>query len=199
MIRGARFWNDRNRYSVQTNNPTEEQLRKAGVGGWLETCGPTAAVNCLDALGVNLVVTCPGLYRPQPEEVLSDYLNDPRNYDKLIAARKDVDPSSIPNNRVPQDYPVAVREVFAAEASFSWGATWAAVTAELCAGKAVQITLKKPGHFLALVAFDDVAQEIIFDDSWPARVGGDGFNRRMGQEEFESNVQPFRIVYGVTS
>jgi hypothetical protein len=33
MIKGVKFWNDRDRYYTQTNNPTEEILRKRSDGG----------------------------------------------------------------------------------------------------------------------------------------------------------------------
>jgi len=39
MIAGAKFWNDRNRYYIQSNNPTEEILRKRSDGAWLVSCG----------------------------------------------------------------------------------------------------------------------------------------------------------------
>lgn len=196
MIHGPRAWNDRERYYTQVNNPTEEQLRKAGVSGWLETCGPTAAVNCIAALGADLTITCPGRYRPQPEEVLSDYLNDPRNYGVLRAARPDVDPSEIQGNRVPQDYPVAVREVFGVRATYLESLGWPGVMGHLVARRSVQVCLIKPGHYLAVVAYDETTDEMIYHDSWPARVGGDGFCRRITRDAYESNVRPYVIVYG---
>jgi hypothetical protein len=195
-IAGARFWNDRSRFYTQVNNPTEEQLRKAGVGSWLETCGPTAAVNCLAAVGHTLDIHCPGPYRPQPEEVLTDYFNDPRNYEALRAERSDVRPDALQGNRVPQYYPLAVREVFGAHARFMFLHSWRAVTEYLAAGWAVQLCLKNPGHYLAAVAYDSAADEIIYHDSWPARVGGDGFARRMKREEYEQNVQNYVVLYG---
>lgn len=196
MIHGPRYWNDRERYYTQVNNPTEEQLRKAGVSGWLETCGPTAAVNCLGALGADLTITCPGRYRPQPEEVLADYLNDPANYGALRAARPDVDPSEIQGNRVPQDYPVAVREVFGVRVQYLESLGWLGVVGQIRAGHSVQICLIKPGHYLAAVAWDEVTNELIYHDSWPARVGGDGFCRRMSRDAYEGNVRPYVIIYG---
>jgi hypothetical protein len=195
MIYGAPYWSDRERYYSQTNNPTEEQLRKAQLKGWLETCGPTAAINCLAAMGASLDIVCPGPYRPQPEEVLADYLNDPRNYAKLRAERSDIDPVDIQGNRVPQYYAAAVADVFGYPARFVWTSR-AGVVEFLKAGYAVQICLKSPGHYLAAVAYDDATDEIIYHDSWPARVGGDGFARRMSRAEYEINVKQFAIVYG---
>lgn len=195
MIRGAPHWSDRSRYYTQTNNPTEEMLRKSGNSSYLETCGPTAAVNCLASLGVPVAIRCPGPYRPQPEEVLVDYFNDPRNYDALRIERDNLDPASLPGNRVPQYYPLAVREVFGSKASFHWGKSWENIKNKLEHGHAVQLCLRKPGHYIAAVAFDDSTDEIIFHDSWPARVGGDGFACRMDIAEFTSNVEPFFIVF----
>ena len=83
MITGAVYWNDPNKWYVQTNNPSEELLRKINKKDFLETCGPSAGVNCAAVHGFDLEIKCPGKYKPQPEEVLSDWFNDPRNY-KLL-------------------------------------------------------------------------------------------------------------------
>jgi hypothetical protein len=59
------------------------------------------------------------------------------------------------------------------------------------------LCLVKPGHYIAAVAFDGGAREIIFNDPWPGRFkDGNGFNRRMGEAECKANLKPFRIVYG---
>lgn len=193
MIYGAKYWNDPARYYAQTNNPTEAILAKMGKG--LETCGPSAAVNCLAALGYRLEQSYPGGFIPQPEEILSDYLNDPRNYPKLRAARADVDPAKMPGNRVPQYYPLAVREVFGAKSEYTYASSWAAIQGYLKAGGAVQFCLEKPGHYLAAVAFDQVTEELIYHDPWPERTGKGGRSLRMGHEEYLTNVKNFCIVY----
>ena len=66
MVIGLKKWNIKDTYFIQTNNPTEEILRKEDGKGFLETCGPTAAVNCLSARGNNIEIICPGCYEPQP-------------------------------------------------------------------------------------------------------------------------------------
>lgn len=195
MIRGAPHWSDRSRYFTQVNNPTDEQLRKTGARAYLETCGPTTAVNCLAAIGAPIDIRCPGPYRPQPEEVLADFFNDPRNYEALRAERNNLDPASLPGNRVPQYYPLGVREVFGARCEFRWGAKWLEIVDELVRGNPVQLCLKSPGHYLAAVAYDDLTDEIVYHDPWPARVGGDGFACRMARPEFEASLQPFIVVY----
>jgi hypothetical protein len=197
MIKGVTFWNDKEYYFAQTNNPTEEILRKRSDREWLVSCGPTAAVNCAAAMGFDVACKCPGEYRPQSEEVLMDYFNDPRNYAALKAARPDTPPDVWHGNEVPQFYPVAVKAVFGVKAVFEWGASFEKVAAYLSAGRAVQLCLIKPGHYIAAVAFDDDRREIIFNDPWPGRFkDGGGFNRRMDEAEFKANTKPYRIVYG---
>jgi len=196
MIHGAKYSNDPSRFYSQTNNPTEQLLKKREEGGWLESCGPTGALNCLAALGYALTILCPGIYKPQPEEVLMDFFHDPRNYAKFTEIRKDVDPVSFPRNLVPQWYPYAVKQVFGAIGSFVWGSEFEKIVEFLKRGCAVQICLKKPGHYIAVVAYDDETNELIFNDSWPGRFpDGNGFNRRMGVDEYKRNVKPWAILY----
>ena len=195
MIKGVKFWSDRDCYFVQTNNPTEEILRKRSDGIWLVSCGPSAAVTCIAAMGFDVEVKTQGGYKPQSEEVLMDFFNDPRNYSQLKAARPETPPDMWHGNEIPQFYPVAVQSVFGIKARFEWTAPFEKVIAELQVGKAVQLCLKNPGHYIAAVAYDDERDEIIFNDPWPGRFkDGNGFNRRLKRVDF-SNVKPFRIVY----
>jgi len=197
-IKGAKFWDDRDRLHSQENNPTEAYLKatlKETKLGWLESCGPSASVNCLDALGYDIVIECPGVFIPQSEEVLMDYFNDPNNKTKLNAIRA-MD-ESIPENRVPQYYPVAVQEVFNAKAAFQWGKNFDSIVTMLVEGRAVQLCLIKPGHYIAAVAYDEDTKEIIYHDSWGARFpdGKGGFARRMSKAEYDQNVKDYFIVY----
>jgi len=197
MITGAKRWKEIEVYYQQDNNPTEAFL-KSTLGsrdGWLESCGPTAAVNCLAAMGHNMNIICPGDYRPQPEEVLMDYFNDPRNKSALDTVR--VVGDDIPENRVPQYYPLGVRKVFRAKAKFMWGLDFRGVMAYVAEGFAVQICLEKPGHYLAVIAYDGARCELIYNDPWNERDGKSGWLRRMGRTEFEGNVQTYFIVYGI--
>ena len=196
MIHGAPFWNDKSKtYYSQENNAAEELLRKREENSWLETCGPTAAVSCLAALDYNLNIYCPGPYKPQPENCLQDFFNDPRNYKELERIRRDTDPVSFLGNRIPQWYPFAVKEVFGALGQFLFTSGIEITISALKKGYAVQLCLISPGHFIAAVAYDDESSEIIFNDPWPAGVGGDGFNRRMDSAEFDRNVKNYAIIY----
>jgi hypothetical protein len=126
-----------------------------------------------------------------------DFFNDPRNYESLKKARPDTPPDVWHGNEVPQFYPVAVPAVFGVKAQFLWGNDFDKIAACLAQGRSAQLCLVKPGHYIAAVAYDDEAQEIIYNDPWPGRFSdGNGFNRRMGRAEYKANVKPFFIVYG---
>jgi len=197
MIRGVKHWDSRDHYYVQTNNPTEEVLRKRKNGNWLVSCGPTAAVSCLAAMGCDVAIRCPGEYQPQSEEVLMDYFNDPRNYDTLRKIRPETPPDTYHGNEVPQFYAAAVPAVFGVKAEFLWGADFLKIAAFLEAGRAVQVCLVQPGHFIAVVACDRETRELIYNDPWPERFANkDGFNRAMSESELKLNVLPYLIVYG---
>jgi hypothetical protein len=197
MVKGVKFWNDRDCYYTQTNNPAGEILRKRPDRDWLVSCGPSAAVTCIAAMGHPVLCECPGSYVPQSEEVLMDFFNDPRNYAVLKEARPDTPPDVWHGNEVPQFYPAAVKAVFGVTAAFERGADFDRVAAELRSGRAVQLCLVKPGHYIAAAAFDEGTREIVYNDPWPGRFkDGNGFNRRMGEAEFKENAKPYRIVYG---
>lgn len=213
-------------YFLQTNNPTEEQLRKAGlenfsaasavlegkidsvtldkigksVKTFLESCGPTSGVSVIGACcgETALVIRTPGGYLPQPEEVLSDYFNDPANYSTLKAAASWFDPTKLRGNEAAVWYPIAVKAVFGINAKFVGSLTFDQVVSHISKNQGVQIVLKNPGHFLAIVGVDTDKKELIYNDSWPNRHSdGNGFNRRMTFEEYQTNVKDSTVVYNL--
>lgn len=200
MVMGVKFWDSPDVYYSQENNPTEayNKSRIDSREGWLESCGPTSAVNCLAAMGKNVEITCPGSYKPQPEEVLMDYLNDPRNESKLREVR-DMGSEDIPENRVPQYYPLGVYEVFGVRARFEWGATWDAIIHDINRGRAVMLTMKSPGHYVAVVAYDSKRKSLIYNDPWGSRFsdGRGGRHRHLSRDELETNIKPYRVIFGV--
>jgi hypothetical protein len=148
-------------------------------------------------MGRDIRCGCPGRYQPQPEEVLMDYFNDPRNYEALKKARPEIDPRSYHGNEIAQYYTVAVPAVFGVKCSFVFGGKFGEVASLVQSGKAAQVCLVKPGHYIAVVAYDDAARQLIYNDPWPGRFkDGNGFNRRMSEAEFGSNVKSYRLVYG---
>jgi len=197
MIKGVKYWSVKDHYYSQTNNPEEEEFRKKYKTKYLESCGPTSAVTIIAAMGHNVKISCPGDWEPQPESILTDFFNDPRNYpmqDKIRAATPSKDWLG---NRIPQLYPYAVSQVFNVRCRLSWGDSFSEISSIVSRGMGVQVCLKKPGHYIALLAFDDEEKEFIFNDPWPGRKGlkNRGFNERMTKEEFLGNVQNFFLIY----
>lgn len=197
VIKGLVGWQDRDRYYTQTNNSIETFNKSDGkTKGWSESCGPTSATTLVAMMGTNVEVTTPGGWKPQPEQVLWDYLNDPRNFPKFKTARPNLEPGLVPGNRVPQYYPVAVQEVFGRTGAFREGLKFDDVAQWVAAGKGVQLCLKDPGHYIPVVAFDDTTNELIFHDPFPLRFpDGNGFSRRLTKDEFQKNVQTYGVFY----
>jgi hypothetical protein len=98
-------------------------------------------------------------------------------------------------NEIAGFYPAAVQAGFGAQAEYTEGLGWDGLVNEVQQGHGAMICLIKPGHFLAVVAYDDATQELIYNDSWPDRTGTDGFNLRMKAPEFLSNVKPYAVVF----
>jgi hypothetical protein len=196
MIKGIKNWKNKNYYYVQTNNPTEESLRKKGVKYWLESCGNTSAVNIIAGMDYNVDIKCPGGYLLPADEALGDFFNDPSNYKEFEKIRKDVDPKKLMGNEIPQYYPYAVKQVFNVNAEFVFIKDFDKIAEHIQEGKGVQLCLKKPGHFIACVAYDDVKKEIIINDSWPGRFADkNGFNKRLTQTEYDKNVNSFAVIF----
>lgn len=197
MIKGLPFWNDRDKYFIQTNNPTEQyNLSKRGKTGYTESCGPTSAINILAAGGYNIEIQTPGGWKPQPEQILWDYLNDPRNFEKFQAARTDIKPGTYPGNQIPQYYPIAIKEVFGQNCVFTWTLSFEGFALSIVNGHGIQLCLKKPGHFIPILAYDNETREFIYNDPYPDRfTDKNGFNRRLTKDEFKTNVQPYALIY----
>jgi hypothetical protein len=217
----APFAFDRERsFYRQSNNPTDEILRKIHLQmsldirkiltgktdsatleevcrkilSYLETCGPTAGVMCMAALGRFLSDPAEGA-QSQREEEFSDAFNDSRNYAAFRAARPDINPAVYPGNRIPQYYPHVARQLYQMRCEFEW-CGMEAVKAHLLAGRTAQLCFKNPGHFIAAVAFDERSQEVIFNDPWPEQYAdGNGFNRRMGARTMGDLVEPYALIY----
>ena len=198
-IIGSQLWNDRKRaYFTQENNAFEHMLKcllPPGVS-WLETCGPTASLNCQASLGRDVAVRTKGGYRPQPEDVLTSYFNDPNNFEALRDSWPAFDPEGLPGNEVAQWYPLAVRSVFGNTCEFVGALTFDQAAGHIRLGRTIQSSLEKPGHFIALVAYDDERSEFIIKDSWASRwPDHDGFCKRLTRAEYEGNVRPRNLVY----
>jgi hypothetical protein len=198
-ILGAAFWKDRkNAYFTQENNSIEHILkcRLAEGASWLETCGPTASLNCQASLGREVGIRTKGGYRPQPEDLLATYFNDPRNFDSMRKEWSGLDPEELPGNEVAQWYPLAVREVFGNSCEFVGGLGFEEAARHIREGRAIQVCLRSPGHFIALVAYDEESSEFVIKDGWASRwPDGDGFCKRLSRSDYEANVKSLSLVY----
>lgn len=190
----TQHWNDRATHRIQSDNSVEAMLRKSGVVSWLETCGPTAAMIACEVTGHDVTVRLPGGGTIQGEDALTAWMNDPANIAALKAARPGIDPGAYMANEIIQYYPVALKAVFGAEARVLFGQGFEDVAAAVRGGSAVMIHLKKPAHYLCVVAVDEASKSLIYRDPWPARTGTDGFNLKLGREEFPATIQDSIVV-----
>jgi len=192
MIKGCKYWYERKTFSIQTNNGVEAILRNWSkrTSGYLETCGPTAAINILDAMGVPTGVHSPALASIQPEDFLTIWMNDPKNHPGLGI------PTDTMVNEWAQAYPNAIKTVFGVPCRFLERQSFEWVSAMVSSGVGVMLCLKDPGHYVAAVAFDSVAAELIYRDPWPGRTKTDGYNIQMGGKEFDENTKPLCVVFG---
>lgn len=194
-------YDDPDAYYTQNNNVVEQILVKTKADRKLETCGPTAAVCILDALGHDIACSTPGGWQQQPEDALACWFNDPRNYAKMRLYRGDIDPADIMGNEVPQWYEPAIPAVFGTKARFYWGCTVKQIDQALQNGRGVLATMVKPGHFIAIVGYDTEQQVVIYHDPWPGNgwperyKGKSGRLRRLKLQEME-NIKPFRVEIG---
>jgi hypothetical protein len=201
-IIGLPRWDNPDAYYSQTNNVVETILAKTKADRKLESCGPTAAVCILDALGALGQVMTPGGWIPQPEDLLAAWMNDPRNYDAMRRFRSDIDPSSIMGNEVPQWYEAAIPAVFGVKARFYWGSGQPEISQALRNGRGVLITLQTPGHYVGIVADDVDARQFVYHDPWPgnswpyAMAGKPGRCRRVGYAELSTNIKVYRVEIG---
>lgn len=196
MFSGAKNGRNRDYYYTQVNNPTEVALKSYGAEMWLVSCGPTSAINCLAAMGYPVdVYSVTGKWKFQPEDLLMDFLVDPRNKPKLNAIRSL--PDRISKQEVPQYYPYAISELFGATCRYGYGVNLENIRNHLVQGGTVQLCLKDPGHYIAVIGYDGFSKDVlIYNDSWPGRhEDGNGFNRTMTKDEFETNVKNYAIWY----
>jgi hypothetical protein len=190
MIKGTKCWDDRKTFSIQTNNSVENLLRlwSGKEKGFLESCGPTAAINVLESMGHPVAIMSPAMAMIQPEDFLTIWMNDPKNTTGFDA--------TAPVNEYPRAYPNAITKAFGRTCRYLEGQSFEWISSMVSSGTGAMICMRNPGHFLAVVAFDNLTNELIYRDPWPNRTNTDGFNLRMGKKEFDTNVKPYVVVFG---
>ena len=206
---GTKYWDKADAYSQQNNNGEEETLRicleEAGTkygfiprpAEHLEFCGPTAAVNAIDAIRSPFIIKLPGGFVPQSESLLSNYFRDPSNYKLLAAAVGEswFNPSVTPANRVLKAYPLALKAVFGIASRYvAQKPAWSEMPKILKSNSAIVIQLRSPSHYITIKAYDLRTNELIYNDPWNFRGGIHGFNRRMTYSEWQGNTHDHALI-----
>jgi hypothetical protein len=190
-------------YYSQSNNVTEAILKKASVKAWLESCGPTSAVMLLDAIGADIYCETPAGWQMQPEDVLFAWFNDPRN----AAIQKQAlgswyNAETTFGNEISELYPLALQRVFNVSCKHMRGiVTLDIIKALIDANVGIMACLMSPGHFIAIVGYDD-AGNVIYNDPWPNNSwpielhGTPGFNRVINWLKLADNLKPYCVSIG---
>jgi hypothetical protein len=187
---GAKYWNDINRYSQQNNNSSEK------MAGHLETCGPTSAINCYDAL--HLVPAKPATFgggEMQPEDALANVMNNTPKYSAELEKIRQGIWKTLPVNEVPQYYPYFAKLCLKARCEMMWDGNLFNYKSHLDKGYALMVCLKKPGHYVCLKNYDNAGRFFYANDPYNGRDGIDGFNRHFSFDEIESNTESWYLLW----
>jgi hypothetical protein len=194
-------------YWLQTRSSWESALKahafeltgRTDGAAFLETCGSHSAFNCLMATAQETnayeVVTLGG-YSPRTPDLLTDFFNRPSNQAKFSTIIPGVDFDKVFENEYAQLYPYAVEAVFGVSCRYQPSHRFDDIVEYIKAGQAVQIVLITPGHYLAVHAYDDFTDELIYvDPNDRTHPDGQWFNVRMPRATHDTNVKPHIIVY----
>lgn len=196
MIIGLKKYNDPDAYFSQENNAIEKILSTLECPTRLETCGPTAVVSTMAAMGKDISIKI-GKFCPQPEDLLTIWFNDFRNYRKMRDLYSYLDPARYCGNEVLEWYPLAIMEIFDIKAKFFYKVDAESIVRALVDNIGTVVCLRDPGHYISIVAFDTTRGIFIYNDPWknnpwPSRTGN-GFNREIDAIRLTSNLKPMRL------
>lgn len=201
-MKGVKHWNSRKKSYYSQENNAHEQYNKSLFKelniktGYLETCGPTAMLACVEALGYDVTVEVPGKWKAQPEDVATSFFNTPSNFNKFREIRPNMIPGSIPAHRVPQYYPYAAEQLFNCKAKFMWLHDWETVAKNLCYGNAVQLCLINPSHFISCISYSNKDNIMLYNDPNGSRhKDKDGYHEILTETEYINNVNGYAIIY----
>jgi len=185
---GIRNWKDPSIRYDQTLNSVEAilQARLGGATGWLESCGSSSFCTLMEGLGAlrsDHYFRFPNGDTIQMDDAVMCWMNDPKRGTPEIM-----------ENRRGDTY-IAAAGLFGVTARYIMAPLFAEIVDELAVGNGVQLNLRDPGHWIAIVAADD--DNLIFMDSWGNRKGlvNHGVHEKLSRDEFLTNVKPFAIVY----
>lgn len=213
MIKGIKYWNNSSIRYEQTQNATEAIIRKVKIEinkelkknykeedidinlGYLESCGASAFCTIMEGMGILKPADYPQIngQRIQFDDFVMMYLNDPHK-DILFY------PGNSMDNRWIYSYPTLAKELFNVSSKMHWGASalsFDQAAKELTKGNGIQICLKRPGHYLACIAYDDDKDAILFSDSWGSRPGNKngGWQEVLTRDEYNNNTVNHKLVY----
>lgn len=177
----------------QTRNAVEAIKRKIlheyNINtGYLESCGASAFSTLMEGLGY---LTEKDYFRfPCGETIQMDdahmiWLNDD-NRGKYYFEM---------DNRYPDPYIDMARECYGCPAYIAQGASFDNTVFLIGDGHGVQLCLKSPGHWIAVIDYDSRTGDLIFHDSWGNRPGlkNNGLFEHMGRADW-ANVQPGTVI-----
>lgn len=202
MIYKAKYA-DRDHY-IQTNNAIEAYNKKVKKDSYLETCGPSAMINCCQAVSENeLTITINNQnVKAQPEDLVFLIMNNPENYSSMLPYRENFvieDFDIYIPSRIPQLFVWAARTLFNISSRYFWNYTakpFENIAGYIKKGCSVQLQLVSPGHFISVGKYDSENDILIYEDSWPDRwPDKSGKNRVLTREEFMKNTHRFYNVY----
>ena len=208
-------WEDTSIRYDQTNNTTEEIIRKIKhemikklkknipkkywnilnkQTGYLELCGHSAFLCIMQGMKFlpekyNNGFKLGNLYA-QMEDIVASISNQ-RRYNRLFHSGNGMD------NRYLDTYPVLARELFGCKAEVITDLSFFDILEYLWNGIGVQLWLREPSHYIAAISANKIEALLKYNDSWGSRKGlkNRGLHEIMDLEEYRNNVHPYAIVY----
>jgi len=217
MIIGARNWQQMPKLAYtqcwqgKPNSAIEAILYKHNVASfpddpssplpknWLETCGSHSAANCSVAIVADPSswlgrFATPGGQLLRPPDVLTMWMNEPKNQRILDTSFPAADPM-VMDNEYRKEYPLSVKNVFGIDSVYVDQFSFAQAIQELREGHSIELGLAI-GHFIAAYAYDDSTNELIYADPADYRhPDGHYADARMGIDEYQKTVTPAVVVY----
>jgi len=199
MINGILHWNNKNiRYS-QNKNASDNMIKKVlsennilTKYNWLEMCGISAFCTIIEGMGFIIEKDYPDVLGLgiQLDDYLAMFMNDPKN-DHIFSGGNTFD------NRVMRNYKTLFAMMFKYGIAVYSEWTWESLTAEIFKGNGALICKKKPGHYVAAIAYDNKKDIILTSDpnSESIYLKHGGWHEEITKEEFELNIHKWAIVF----
>ena len=160
---------------------------------------PHSAINSLAAILPDpniLDVLSPGGWRPRAPDLLTIYMNGPQQADVFSKIIPGVNWDFVFENEYAELVPVAVKAVFGIDCRYQPTHRFDDLVQFIKGGQAIQLVLIHPGHYIAVHAYDDFTDELIYvDPNDRTHPDGNWSNCRMSRMTHDTNVKPHIVVY----